>query len=416
MAGKDGRHFDIAIIGGGLTGLALALALGGRSARMPLSVAVIERMAPDPDSVPRDARSSSIAPASRAMFEALGLWGKIAKDAQPVREIVVTDSGPDMETRPRLLRFGADSGGGAGPLFHMVENHVLAQALLKDVAAAPDIEILAPATLSGFKAGADGIEVALDGGRWLKARLLAGADGRASKVREMAGLEVTGWRYDQMGIATTIAHDRPHRGVAEEHFLPAGPFAVLPLTGNRASLVWSEARADAEQLMALDDDGFLNVLRRKIGTHLGAVSLDGPRKAFPLSMHLAREYVAQRLVLIGDAAHAVHPIAGLGLNLGFRDAAALAECVADAARLGLDPGAGDTLARYQSWRRFDTVAAVTLCDGLNRLFSSDNATLRGLRGAGLKLVDATSPLKRFFVREAAGLGADAPKLLRGELV
>ncbi len=250
--------------------------------------------------------------------------------------------------------------------------------------------------------------------RSLSARLLVAADGARSVIREQAGIAVHGWDYDQAGIVTTIAHERDHNGRAEEHFLPAGPFAILPLTGNRSSIVWTESKAEAARLVALPDAEFLAELEQRFGLHLGDLAIAGPRRAFPLGLHVARSFIAERIALVGDAAHVIHPIAGQGLNMGLRDAAALAEAVIDSARLGIDVGAVSTLERYQRWRRFDTMAMGVATDGLNRLFSNNSDVLRLVRDMGLGLVDRMPNLKEFFIREAAGLTGDVPKLLKGE--
>jgi 2-octaprenyl-6-methoxyphenol hydroxylase len=242
------------------------------------------------------------------------------------------------------------------------------------------------------------------------------ADGRRSFLREAAGIKVVGWSYPQTGIVTTVAHERPHEGVAVQHFLPAGPFAILPLCGDRSCITWTEDRDEARRILALDDAAFLAEVDLRFGGRLGTLSLAGPRGSWPLEMHLARSYVAPRLALVGDAAHGVHPIAGQGLNLALRDVAALAEVVADAARLGLDIGSTDTLRRYERWRRFDSVLSAAAFDGLNRLFSNDWTLLRTIRDAGLGLVDRLPAVKRMFVGEAAGLSGELPRLVRGEQI
>jgi 2-octaprenyl-6-methoxyphenol hydroxylase len=244
---------------------------------------------------------------------------------------------------------------------------------------------------------------------------LVGADGARSVVRDKAGIAFHGWDYGQSAIVTTVGHERDHEGRAEEHFLPAGPFAILPLTGRRSSIVWTEATKEAERLVALPDAEFHAELEKRFGLKLGDIEVIGPRRAFPLGLHTARSFIADRVALVGDAAHVIHPIAGQGLNMGLRDAAALAEVIADAARLGLDPGNADVLERYQRWRRFDTMAMGIATDSLNRLFSNESDMLRALRDLGLGLVERMPPLKRFFIREAAGFTGDIPKLLRGEV-
>lgn len=235
-----------------------------------------------------------------------------------------------------------------------------------------------------------------------------------SRLRDLAGIRTVHWAYGQSGIVTTVKHERPHNGRAEEHFLPAGPFAILPLPGNRSSLVWTERSADADRLVRGDDFTFEIELERRFGHHLGKLELDGPRHAYPLGLTLAREYIRPRFALAGDAAHGIHPIAGQGLNMGFKDVAALAEVLVTARRLGQDIGALDVLERYQTWRRFDAFQMGVVTDVLNRLFSNDIDILRGIRDFGLGLVERMPRLKTGFIREAAGFAGPAPKLLTGE--
>ncbi len=268
--------------------------------------------------------------------------------------------------------------------------------------------------VAGFENAPNAVNVALADGEIISARLLVGADGAHSQIRETAGIASHGWNYDQSAIVTTVAHEREHNGRAEEHFLPAGPFAILPLTGNRCSIVWTETAREAERIVALRDEEFHAELEKRFGLHLGDLQVSGPRRAFPLGLFTARAFTAERLALIGDAAHIIHPIAGQGLNMGLRDVAALAEAIADAARLGLDIGAPDVLERYQRWRRFDTMTMGVATDGLNRLFSNRSDVLRLARDIGLGVVERIPALKRVFIREAAGFTGEVPKLLRGE--
>jgi 2-octaprenyl-6-methoxyphenol hydroxylase len=317
--------------------------------------------------------------------------------------------------RPVFLTFDGDVEPGE-PFAHMIENAPLLAAL---VAKAKEVGVeLRTAAVTDFDT-ADRIHVQLSDGTELAARLLVAADGARSKIRERAGIATHGWSYPQSSIVTTVAHERDHGGRAEEHFLPAGPFAILPLNrdpviGHRSSIVWTEDAREAERIVALADRDFHAELERRFGRHLGEISAVGARRAFPLGLSVARNFVAERVALIGDAAHVIHPIAGQGLNMGFKDAAALAEVVVDAARLGLDPGSAVALERYQRWRRFDTVAMGAATDGLNRLFSNQSDILRVVRDIGLGLVDRVPALKQLFIREAAGLLGEVPKLLRGE--
>ncbi|MGE0564728.1 MAG: ubiquinone biosynthesis hydroxylase [Pseudolabrys sp.] len=401
---------DVLIAGGGFAGLALAAALrqalGGRFTVTVADPALAAASSKDP-------RASAIAAAARRMFEAIGVWDTVAGEAQPILDMVVTDSKLDDAVRPTFLSFGGDVEPGE-PFAHMIENRFLIDAL---VAKARDEGVgLIAAAVEQFEAGSQSVSALLSTGENISARLLVGADGARSNVRERAGITTHGWDYDQSAIVMTVMHERDHNGRAEEHFLPAGPFAILPLTGKRSSIVWTEHRKEAERLLALPDDAFHAELEKRFGLHLGDISVVGPRRAYPLGLHTARTFIGQRLALIGDAAHVIHPIAGQGLNMGLRDAAALAEVVADAARLGLDHGGDDALERYQRWRRFDTMAMGVATDGLNRLFSNRSDALRLVRDVGLGLVERLPALKRVFIREAAGVTGEVPKLLRGEAI
>jgi 2-octaprenyl-6-methoxyphenol hydroxylase len=402
------RRADVLIGGGGFAGLALAIALRqGLGASFQVTVA-------DPalgKSHSGDARASAIAAAARRLFETIGVWDKVAADAQPILDMVVTDSKLQDAMRPTYLTFGGEVAPGE-PFAHMIENPALVAALVER-AKADGVELRTDA-VTGFEARADRIDVRFADGDEVSAKLLVAADGARSAIREAAGIRSTGWDYDQAGIVTTVAHERDHHGRAEEHFLPAGPFAILPLKGRRSSIVWTEDKREAERIVALPDGEFHAELERRFGLKLGEIKVAGPRRAYPLGLFMARSFVGPRLALIGDAAHVIHPIAGQGLNLGLRDVAALAEAIVDAARLGLDPGGPDVLERYQRWRRFDTAAMGVATDGLNRLFSNRSDALRLIRDVGLGLVDRVPALKGLFIREAAGLTGDVPKLLRGE--
>lgn len=407
--------YDIAVCGAGLNGLAAALALGGPGNRTPLQVAIVDMRDP---TLARDAafdgRASAITEAARRMFEAMGVWDAIAPHAEPMRDIIVTDGKADSP-RPTLLHFGPEHQPG-GPSAYMVENRHLLAGLHEAVLAAPAITLKTGHAVAAFSFTGPHAVLHLANGETVKARLAVAADGRHSPARTAAGIETIGWAYGQSGIVTTVAHDAPHGGRAEEHFLPSGPFAILPLPGNASSLVWTEATPDADQLVAMDDEGFLAELKRRFGAHLGEVRLAGPRQAWPLGLFIAKRLTAPRLALLGDAAHVVHPIAGLGFNLGLRDAAALADAVMAQFRLGLDPGGPQALEAYERWRRLDTVMVAAATDGLNRLFSNDVEALRRLRDMGLGLVERMDPLKRFFMREAAGLSGSLPRLMTGEPV
>jgi 2-octaprenyl-6-methoxyphenol hydroxylase len=399
---------DLVIGGAGFAGLALAIALR-QALGETFKVAVIDPALVHSNS--KDPRASAIAAAARRLFEVIGVWSAVAADAQPILDMVVTDSKLDDAVRPGFLSFAGEVEDGE-PFAHMVENRFLVDAL---VAKAQELGIdLRAAVVAGFENTGRAIDVALDHGGPVSARLLVGADGAKSRIRDHANITTHGWDYDQSAIVTTVAHERDHNGRAEEHFLPAGPFAILPLTGKRCSIVWTETTREAERIIALPDNEFHAELEKRFGLHLGDLKVIGPRRAFPLGLFTARRFVGDRLALIGDAAHVIHPIAGQGLNMGLRDVAALAEAVVDAARLGLDIGSPDVLERYQRWRRFDTMTMGIATDGLNRLFSNHSDVLRLARDIGLGLVERMPALKRMFIREAAGFTGEVPKLLRGE--
>ncbi|MGE0006354.1 MAG: FAD-dependent monooxygenase [Parvibaculaceae bacterium] len=407
---------DILIAGAALNGLAAAVALAGPSALRPLDVLVLDRS--DPRKFARDSfdgRASAITASSRRMLEALGVWDDIKVHAEPMRDIIVTDARPGAVSRPALLHFGEEDHGGQTSAF-MVENRHLYGALLDAALASPTIRLRGDARIGAFAFDSGRVRVTTVPGAEAKASLLIAADGRDSPARKAARIDTYGWSYDQTGIVTSVAHERAHHGRAEEHFRPSGPFAILPLTGNRSSLVWTERSEDAGHIMALSDEGFLAELSRRFGDHLGPLTLAGPRHAYPLSMQIAKSFIGERLALIGDAAHVIHPIAGLGFNLGLRDVAALAESISEAVKLGIDPGSASVLETYARWRRFDTVMTAVATDGLTRLFSNDNTGLRAIRGLGLRAAGGIGALKGIFMREAAGETGRLPKLLQGEAV
>ena len=411
MSSQGNRPVDILIAGAGFAGLSLAIALRqalGAAFQVVVADPALERGGSDP-------RASAIVAAARRLFETIGVWEAIAPGAQPILDMAVTDSRLDDAMRPTFLTFDGEVAPGE-PFAHMIENGPLLAALLAK-ARADGVALLNAAVADSAVAG-DRIDIRLRDGTALAARLLVAADGARSSIRERAGIATHGWDYAQSSIATTVRHERDHNGRAEEHFLPAGPFAILPLkrdaTGHRSSIVWTEAAGEAERIVALDDAGFHAELEKRFGLHLGEIAAVGPRRAFPLGLSVARAFVADRIALVGDAAHVIHPIAGQGLNMGLKDVAALAETIVDAARLGLDPGSPVTLDRYQRWRRFDTMAMGVATDGLNRLFSNRSDALRVVRDVGLGMVDRLPALKQLFIREAAGLVGEVPKLLKGE--
>jgi 2-octaprenyl-6-methoxyphenol hydroxylase len=404
------NNIDVLIAGGGLAGLTLAIAL--RQALGPSFAIVVA----DPalgKSYAHDERASAIVAAARRLFETIGVWQGVAGEVQPILDMVVTDSRLDDAVRPVFLTFAGDVEPGE-PFADMIENRLLIDALM---AKARDVGIdLRQTAVANFQVPEDGAAVAVElaDGSTVAARLMVAADGVRSSIRGRAGIATHGWNYGQSAIVINVAHERDHGGRAEEHFLPAGPFAILPLTGRRSSIVWTEASAEAERIMALPDDEFHAALEQRFKLQLGEIKVIGERRVHPLGFFVARSFIAGRIALVGDAAHLIHPIAGQGLNMGLKDVAALAEVIVDAARLGLDPGSADVLERYQRWRRFDTMAMGVATDGLNRLFSNRSDMLRAVRDVGLGLVDRIPNLKRLFIREAAGLVGEVPKLLRGE--
>jgi 2-octaprenyl-6-methoxyphenol hydroxylase len=410
MTQETRQRVDVLIGGGGFAGLALAVALRqglGQAFAVTVADPTLGRATSDP-------RASAIVAAARRLFETIGVWDKVA--AQPILDMVVTDSRLDDAVRPTFLSFDGDVAPGE-PFAHMVENAPLVAALVEK--ARQEGVALRPAAVVDSTVGPNRVGVQLSDGAAIEARLLVAADGARSSIRERAGIASHGWTYDQSAIVTTVAHERDHRGRAEEHFLPAGPFAILPLTddaavGHRSSIVWTENSHEAERILALPEDAFHAELERRFGLELGEIKAVGVRRAHGLGLSVARAFIADRLALVGDAAHVIHPIAGQGLNMGLKDVAALAEVIVDAARLGIDPGSFAVLERYQRWRRFDTMAMGVATDGLNRLFSNKSAVLRLARDVGLGVVERLPALKHFFIREAAGLVGEVPKLLKGE--
>jgi 2-octaprenyl-6-methoxyphenol hydroxylase len=442
------ENADVLIAGGGFAGLTLAVAL-----KQALGPAFAVTVA-DPAlgvSQAGDERASAIVAAARRLFETIGVWDAVAGQAQPILDMVVTDSRLDDAMRPVFLTFAGEVEPGE-PFAHMIENRVLVDAL---TAKAREIGVeLKSSSVSRFtypplqgegrerseRGGAESeratapprspngdrpspyrggwdaqqLDAELADGAVVTTRLLAAADGARSQIRQSAGIATHGWSYDQAAIVTTVAHERDHEGRAEEHFLPAGPFAILPLTGKRSSIVWTEAKDEAARIVALPDAAFHDELEKRFKLHLGEITAVGGRRVHPLGFFVARSFIAERIALLGDAAHVIHPIAGQGLNMGLKDVAALAEVIVDAARIGLDPGTATVLERYQRWRRFDTVTMGIATDGLNRLFSNRSDVLRLVRDIGLGIVDRVPNLKRLFIREAAGVVGDVPKLLRGE--
>lgn len=401
---------DVIIVGGALNGLTTALALAGHRSRTPLDVLVIDGGDPSrPPSAEADRRGSAITDASRNLLVTVGAWDAIAPHAERMRAVEVVD-GPD-HAAPVLLSFG-DAGQDASA--YIVENHNLLAGIRLAVERSPAIRIKGRATVSAIERQAGRVLVTLEDGTRHGARLLVGADGRSSRVRQEAGIETVGWSYNQCGLVLTVEHEYPHHGIAEERFMPPGPFATLPLPGDRSTLVWTERPERARELMQLAHADVGRELVTRLNPRLGALLSWSPLQSWPLVLSLARQFTAPRLALVGDAAHVIHPLAGLGFNLGIKDTAALAEVVTEAARAGSDIGAPDVLERYAQWRRADTLSVIAATEFLNRLFSNDSSSLKLLRDAGLRIVDRLSPLKGAFVQEAAGLAGATPKLLSAQ--
>jgi len=395
--------FDIAVVGAGAAGLALAAAIK-REAGVKVKIALIGPESPGGGRL----RTVALSPGSRSLIERVGAWARLSAEAQPIVEMAIFDGELHDAVRLEQMRF---SGSVAAPLAWMAYNDDVTDALAR-AADAAGVERIVGA-VADFAVERYVAALTLQDGRTIKARLVAAADGSRSKLRALVDIATTSWSTGQSGIVATIAHERDHEGRAEQHFLPAGPFAMLPMKGRRSSIVWNESPEAAERFCTAPEWEFIEELERRFSPRLGALSLVGLPKAFPLEFRFARAYVAERLALVGDAAHLVHPLAGQGLNLGLRDVAALAEIVVDRLRLGLDPGAAEPLAEYQRLRRFDALTSGLGMDAMNRLFSTDFAAVRSLRDLGLRVVDRAGLLKRRLIAEAAGEGAGAPKLLRG---
>jgi len=411
---------DLLITGGGPVGMAAALALAEPAARHGLRLVLVNAQGLDEIGKPHsDGRAYNLSASSMRMLRALGVWDDLEKHVQPIAKIIVTDA-PDSAPRPPLLEFDNhdDSDVGVGEAAsYIVEAEHLTEALAQAVQKRRNIETRAPDIVEALQPGAAYMEAALASGEHFRARLVIIADGRASPLRESLGVETLTWPHGQTAIVMAVRHEKDHEGRAFEHFRAPGPFAVLPLKGGfRSSLVWNETPQEAARIPALGEDEFNDELRLRFGEELGEVHPDGKAFSYPLTSVLAQDYAGPRFALIGDAAHGIHPIAGQGVNLGYRGVAALAQVLDEAADLGLDPGAVDVLEGYQRRRRFDALTLVAGCAVLNAMFASDLAPLRLIRDLGLEAVNRLPPLKRFFVREAAGSTGDLPRLLRGKTI
>lgn len=400
---------DLLIVGGGLNGPTLALA----AAQAGLSSTVIDAL-PEPTrkNAAFDGRAYALALASVRLLQNLGIWDREAEHAQPMLEIKVSDGRAGEGPSPFFLHFD-HAEIEEGPMGHMLEDRYLRRALIEAMAEEPRITQVSNDTVTAQESDATGVTVTLASGKTLTGRLLIGADGRSSSTAARAGIRRTGWGYGQTALVAAIEHELPHHGIAHQFFMPPGPLAILPLPGNVSSIVWSETDATAARFAALPDAEFMEVLRPRFGDFLGAIKLRGARYTYPLSLTVANSFVADRLALIGDAAHGMHPIAGQGLNAGLRDVAALAQVMTEAARRGEDIAAPDVLARYQQWRRFDTATLAMATDLTNRLFSNDNPLLRAARDLGMGALGHMPRLRRGFIREAAGLTGDLPELMKG---
>ncbi|WP_368185991.1 UbiH/UbiF/VisC/COQ6 family ubiquinone biosynthesis hydroxylase [Aestuariibius sp. HNIBRBA575] len=399
---------DIAIIGGGLNGPALALAL----AKTGFSVTVIDALPVDQRSDPGfDGRAYALALASQRLLRNVGVWTDLADQSQPMYEIKVTDGRAGEGASPWMLHFD-HAEIEEGPMGYMVEDRYLRRAFLKAMQAEPNITQLSSETVISQSVTHNTVTISLASGANVTAQLAIGCDGRNSGTATRSGIGRKGWDYGQTAVTCAIAHEHPHQGIAHQFFMPAGPLAILPLPGNVSSIVWSETHARAAELMAMNEGTFLEALRPAFGSFLGDIQLASTRFSYPLNLTLADRFIDDRIALVGDAAHGMHPIAGQGLNAGLRDVGALAEVLSAARARGEDIGNKQVLRRYQQWRRFDTASLALATDTFNKLFSNDNPVLRGLRDFGLSAVNAVPGLRRNFIREAAGLTGDLPRLMR----
>lgn len=409
---------DVVIAGGGMAGLSLAIALH----RAGLSVAVADAAPLETALAPEfDGRASALAYTSLRLLEAIGVARHLKGHVQRIEDILVVDGRSHDGLKPggpgkgelHFDRREIHPGEEGEPLGWMAENRRTRVALAK-TAEEIGLRVFAPARVASMSRNGPRAILNLEDGNTLEGALVVASDGKFSRLREQAGIRTVGREYAQKGLVATVAHERPHEGVAYEFFMPAGPFAILPLTGNRSSLVWTEKPKAAEALKVMDEAGFQEALEARFGDFLGKLTPEGPRWVYPLGLKIAERFADDRLALVGDAARAIHPIAGQGFNLGLRDAAALAEVLVEAKRAGLDPGSPATLQGYERWRKADSALLGIGTDFFNLFFSNDHASLRAVRGFGLSLVDKIPPARKFFMRQAGGETGDLPALLRGE--
>ncbi len=406
------RDSDILIVGGGLNGPALALALADGG----FSVTIIDALpARSRDQKGFDGRGYALALASQHLLSAIGVWPVVAENSRPINQVKITDGRAGEGPSGWMLHFDSRELA-EGPMGFMVEDRYLSRALQGAVQKHPLITQINGETVVDQQVGPASVTVTTASGKTLTGSILIGSDGRSSGTAKRAGIRRVGHDYGQTALVCAIEHDLPHNGIAHQFFMPPGPLAILPLPGNRSSIVWSETTKEAARINALPEDEYLDILRPRFGSFLGQIRLAGTRFTYPLNLTLAEHFIAPRLALIGDAAHGVHPIAGQGLNLGLRDVGALAEVLILARRRGEDIGAPDVLERYQRWRQFDTTVMALATDAFNKLFSNDNSLLRLGRDMGLGMVNAMPSLRKRFIREAAGLSGDVPKLLQGRQV
>ena len=406
------RGSDILIVGGGLNGPALALAL----AQTGHSVTVIDTLAePIRKNAAFDGRAYALALASQRLLEVIGVWSRVEDHAQPMLEIKVTDGHAGAGPSPFFMHFD-HAEIEEGPMGYMVEDRHLRRAFLDAMSENPRITEISGKTVLAQDADATGVALTLDDGSNISGQMVIGCDGRRSGTAARARIKRSGWDYGQTALVCAIEHELPHHGIAHQFFMPPGPLAILPLTGNRSSIVWSERTETAKRINALPKAEYLQVLRPRFGDFLGDIKLQGDRFTYPLNLTIANSFIGDRLALVGDAAHGMHPIAGQGLNAGLRDVGALAEVLTLAGRRGEDIASPLVLERYQEWRRFDTASLAMATDVFNKLFSNDNPLLRMGRDIGMGIVGSLPGLRRGFVREAAGLTGDLPKLLQGRAI